>query len=81
MEGGRLHGHQEVRDYWRWQFALIDSHVEPLRIEQLAAGQMVVTVHQLVRDCAGRVISEDTVEHRYVIRKGSIERMDIGLAT
>jgi ketosteroid isomerase-like protein len=81
MEGGRLHGHREVRDYWWRQFALIDSHVEPLRIEQLASGQTVVMVDQLVRDRAGHVISEDTVEHRYVIRKGLIERMDIGLAT
>jgi hypothetical protein len=78
---GRLHGHREVRDYWRRQFALIDSHVEPLRIEQLASDQAVVMVHQLVRDRAGHVISESAVEHRYLIRKGLIERMDIGLAT
>jgi ketosteroid isomerase-like protein len=80
MEGGRLHGHREVSDYWRRQFALIDSRVEPLRIEQRADGQMVVTVHQLVRDRAGHVISEGTVEHQYVISEGLIERMEIGLA-
>ena len=81
MEGGRLHGHQEVRDYWRRQFALIDSHVEPQRIEQRPDGQVAVTVHQVVRDRTGKAISEDTVEHRYVISEGLIERMDIGLAT
>jgi hypothetical protein len=81
MEGGGLHGHREVRDYWRRQFALIDSHVEPLRIEQLVSDQTVVMVHQPVRNRAGHVISEDTVEHRYVISEGLIERMDIGLAT
>jgi ketosteroid isomerase-like protein len=80
MEGGRLRGHQEIRDYWRRQFASIDSDVEPLRIEQ-TGGQIVVTVHQLVRDRAGHVISEGTVEHRYVVSHGLIERMDIGLAT
>jgi ribosomal protein S18 acetylase RimI-like enzyme len=77
MEGGRLHGHREVREYWRRQFDLIDSRVEPLRIEQRPDGQMVVTVHQVVRDRVGNVISENTVEHWYAISEGLIERMDI----
>jgi ketosteroid isomerase-like protein len=80
MEGGRVRGHQEVREYWERQFDLIDSRVEPQRIEQAPDGCMVVTVQQLVRDNAGQVISESTVEHRYVISDGLIERMDIGLA-
>ena len=77
MEGGRLHGHREVRDYWRRQFDLIDSLVEPRQIEQLSDGQMIVTVHQVVRDRAGSPVSENTVEHRYVIGEGLIKRMDI----
>ena len=77
MEGGRLHGRQEVRDYWRRQFDLIDSRVEPQRIEQRPDGQLVVTVHQVVRDRTGKAISEDTVEHRYVISEELIERMDV----
>ena len=36
-----------------------------------------MTVRQVVRDSAGSVISEDTVEHRYVISEGLIERMDV----
>lgn len=77
MEGGRLHGHREVREYWRRQFDLIDSRVEPRQIEQRPDGQVIVTVCQIVRDGAGSVISESTVEHRYVISEGLIERMDI----
>jgi len=78
MEGGRLHGHQEVREYWRRQFDLIDSLVEPRQIEQRPGGQVIVTVRQVVRDGAGSVISENTVEHRYVISEGLIRRMEIG---
>jgi hypothetical protein len=78
MEGGRLQGHQEVREYWRRQFDLIDSRVEPQHIEQRPDGWVVVTVDQVVRDRAGQVISEGTVEHRYVIDDGSIRQMDIG---
>ncbi|MGC2373099.1 MAG: GNAT family N-acetyltransferase [Solirubrobacteraceae bacterium] len=77
MEGGRLHGHQEVREYWRRQFDLIDSGVEPRQIEQRPDGQVIVTVRQVVRDRAGSVISENTVEHRYIISEGLIERMDV----
>lgn len=78
MEGGRLHGHREVRDYWRRQFDSIDSSVRPRHIEQRPDGLAVVTVDQVVRDRAGRVISEDTVEHRYVIDDRLIRRMEIG---
>jgi ribosomal protein S18 acetylase RimI-like enzyme/ketosteroid isomerase-like protein len=77
MEGGRLHGHRDVREYWRRQFALIDSRVEPQRMERRPDGQIVVMVRQVVRDPRGKVVSEDTVEHRYVIGGGLIERMDI----
>lgn len=77
MEGGRLHGHQEVCEYWRRRFDLIDSRVEPRQIEQRPDGQVSVTLRQVVRDSAGSVISENTVEHRYVIGEGLIERMDI----
>lgn len=78
MEGGRLRGHREVREYWRRQFDLIDPRVESQRIEHRPNGQVVATVRQVVHDLAGEVISEDLVEHRYVINEGLIERMDIG---
>jgi ribosomal protein S18 acetylase RimI-like enzyme len=77
MEGGRLHGHREVGEYWQRQFDLIDSHVEPQRIEQRPGGQTIVTVHQVVRDHTGDVISENTIGHWYVITDGLIVRMDI----
>ena len=77
MEGGRLRGHQKVREYWRRQFDLIDSCVEPQRTERRPDGQVAVTVRQVVRDRTGQVISEDTVEHWYVISEGLIERMDV----
>lgn len=77
LEGGRLHGHREVREYWRRQFDLIDSRVEPRQIEQRSDGQVIVTVRQVVRDRTGNVISENTVEHRYVISEELIERMDV----
>ncbi len=51
--------------------------MQPLRIEQGPDGQVVVTVRQVVRDLAGKVVSEETVEHWCVIAEGLIERMDV----
>ncbi len=77
MEGGRVHGHEQVQAYWQRQFRLIDSQARPLHIEQASDGRTVVTVHQLVRDHRGNLLSDQTVEHRYVITEGLIERMDV----
>ena len=77
MEGGRVHGHQEVRDYWQRQFTSIDSRVDPERIEPGPDGCIVVTVRQVARDHAGKLLSDETVEHHYLIADGLIKRMDI----
>jgi hypothetical protein len=59
---------------------LIDPRVEPRRFA--AAGeQIVVDVHQVVRDLAGRVLKEQNVRHAYDIGGGLIRRMDIRSAT
>ncbi len=77
MEGGRVHGHGEVREYWERQWGTFDSRVQPLRIEQRPRGRVVATIHQLVRDLSGNALSEKTVEHHYTITEGLIERMDV----
>ena len=77
MEGGRVHGHDGVREYWERQWGSLDPRVQPLRIEHGPDDHVVATVHQLVRDRAGNVVSDQTVEHRFVIAGGLIERMDI----
>lgn len=77
MEGGRVHGHAEVRDYWRRQWSMLNPHVEPVRIEDDPAGRTVVDVHQVVRDLSGNILVDQIVQHVYTIRDGLIERMDI----
>jgi ketosteroid isomerase-like protein len=75
-EGGRVHGHDEVRDYWRRQFAAIDGRVEPQSIAQ-RGDQVVVTVHQTVHSKQGELMDDRTVTHTYTIRDGRIMRMDV----
>lgn len=77
MEDERVRGHLGVREYWERQWGSFDSRARPLRIEQEPGGRVVATVHQLVRDLAGNVVSNETIEHHYVIIGGLIERMDV----
>ncbi|HLM85385.1 MAG TPA: GNAT family N-acetyltransferase [Solirubrobacteraceae bacterium] len=77
LEGGRVHGHGGVREYWERQWRSSDSRVQPLGIEEGPDGRMVATVRQRVRDLAGNVVSDGTVEHHYAISGGLIERMDV----
>ncbi len=77
MEGRREHGHDAVRAYWARQFGLIDSRVEPIGFSEDEQGRIVVDVHQVVRDTAGALISDQNVQHVYTLRDGLIERMDV----
>ena len=77
MEGGREVGHDAVRAYWKRQFLVIASHVEPQGFENDAEGRVVVRVHQVVHNACGELVSNRAVLHAYTIHNGLIERMDI----
>jgi hypothetical protein len=77
MEGGYVYGREEVRAYWTRQWSVIDPHVEPLNIEPDDEGRMVVEVHQVARDLEGKVLVDQIVHHKYRMRDGLIEQMEI----
>ena len=56
MEGTHVHGKEAVREYWTYQWSVIDPHVEPVKISKSADGAMVVEVHQTVRDLEGKLL-------------------------
>lgn len=76
-EGGRVRGHDAVRDYWRRQWAVIDSNVEPTAIRTRPDGRTAVEVHQIVRDRDGTLLVEGHVVHVYTWRDGKVVRMDV----
>ena len=78
MEGGHVHGRDEVRSYWKRQWALIDPHVEPLEISPNGKGQLSVKVHQIVHDLKGDLLADRLVIHVFQMRDGLIQRFDIG---
>ncbi len=77
MEGGTVHGHEGVREYWTRQWGMTNPHVEPKTIETDPTGRVVVGVHQVVRELSGNVLLDRMVEHVYTIKDGLIQSMDI----
>src|SRR5580692_9537187 len=47
MEGGHVHGRDEVRSYWKRQWAILNPHVEPVEISSNGEGEVVIKVHQV----------------------------------
>lgn len=76
-EGGYVHGHDAVRDYWTRQWAEIDPTVTPAGFATEPDGRIDVTVHQVVRSLDGDVLADSTVHHVYRIPDGRIEHMEI----
>jgi len=77
MEGGTVQGHDGVRAYWTRQWGMIDPYVEPKTFTLDSSGRIVVGVHQVVRDLAGKVLLDRMVEHVYTLQDGLILTMDI----
>lgn len=77
MEGGTVHGHQGVREYWTRQWTLIDPHVEPMGFTTLPDGRIAVDVHAVVRDMENKVLADHHVQHVYRIQDGKVRSMEI----
>ena len=77
MEGGRVHGHEAVREYWLRQWSQINPLVQPQNFHTDPTGAIVVEVHQVVRDLADLLLAERMVQHVYRIENGLIQSMEI----
>jgi hypothetical protein len=77
MEGGHVHGRDEVRKYWTRQWAMIDPNVHPVEFSSNAEGEIVVEVHQVVRNLNGDLLADKMVGHVFRIENGLITRFDI----
>jgi hypothetical protein len=77
MEGGHVHGRDEVRSYWKRQWAILNPRVDPVEISSNGEGEVVVKVHQVVRDPTGNLLADRMVIHIFQIKNGLIQRFDI----
>ena len=77
MEGGYVHGHDGVREYWNKQWQVVDRDIEPISIAADGNGKIVANVHQVVRDMHENIIEDGMVQHVYLIEDNLIKHMDI----
>jgi ketosteroid isomerase-like protein len=77
FKGGFVRGTEEVRAYWTEQWSEIDGQVEPVAFHVEDAGQILVEVHQVVRDLSRAVLVDEHVGHRFTIEHGLIQAMEV----
>jgi hypothetical protein len=76
-EGGRVVGRDAVGDYWRRQWAAIDSTAEPTAVTERPDGTVEVAVHLVARDKHGDVLNDAHGRHVYDFRGDLVRRMTI----
>nr|MDQ2731766.1 nuclear transport factor 2 family protein [Armatimonadota bacterium] len=77
FKGDFASGPEEVRDYWTEHWSEINPHVEPIVFYPHDAGQVLVYVHQVVRDLAGVVLADEHVVHRFNIEHGLVQATEV----
>ncbi len=77
MEGGHVHSRAGVRSYWTRQWAMVDPRVEPTAFSHGPDGEVIVQVHQIVRDLNGNLLADKEVGHVFRIEDGVVKRFDI----
>lgn len=77
MEGGHVHGRDEVRSYWTRQWAIIDPHVEPVSFSNGPEREVIVEVHKTVRDLDGNLLADKMIGHVFRIENRLVKRFDI----
>jgi hypothetical protein len=77
MEGGHVYGREGVRSYWTRQWAMVDPHVEPVAFTEGLNREVIVEVHQVVRDLQGNLLVDKMVGHIFRVENGLVKRFDI----
>jgi SnoaL-like domain len=77
MEGGHVHGRAGVREYWTRQWAMLDPHVDPVAFAEGPQHEVIVEVHQVVRDLQGKLLLDQMVGHIFHLENGLVQRFDI----
>ena len=77
MEGGTVHGHAGVREYWTRQWSVLDPHVDPVSFAADEQGRITIDVHQVVHNIDGKLLLDRIVQHVYLVESGLIRSMQI----
>lgn len=77
LEGGFVDRRENVREYWRRQFEIINPQLEILEAKN-DENQSIVKLRQIVRDLDGNLLDDKTVEHIFTFENGLIKIFEIG---
>jgi len=77
MEGGHVQGREGVRSDWTRQWGMVDPHVEPVAFAEGPKTEVIVEVHQVVRDLKGNLLADKMVGHIFRLENGLVRRFDI----
>ena len=77
LKGGFVRGPEEIRAHWTKGWSEGDLHDEPVAFHLEEGGQVLVEVHQVVRDLAGAVLSDEHIGHRFTIKQGLIHGLEV----
>ena len=66
-DGGRVHGHDGVRDYWTRQSGATDHAPTQIAFTTRSDGSLAVEVQQVARSLDGALLGEGRVAHVYGI--------------
>jgi hypothetical protein len=77
FKGGFVQGQQAIRAYWTEQWSEINPHVEPVAFYPEDTGCILIEVHQVVRDLDGAILADEHLGHRFTMKHGLIQRMEV----
>ena len=77
FKGGFVRGPEAIRAYWTEQWSEISPNVEPVSFYSQDGGQILVNVHQVVRDLSGAVLADEHTGHLFTLERDLIAKMEI----
>ncbi|HWB28679.1 MAG TPA: nuclear transport factor 2 family protein [Chitinophagaceae bacterium] len=77
ISGGYIHGRDGLREYWRSQWQVANSDIEPVSIAADGKGKIVANVRHIVRDTHENIIEDEMLQHTYLIEDNLIKHMDV----
>ena len=66
-----------AKHYWTRQWAMVDPHAEPVAFAEGRKAEVIVEVHQVVRDLRGNLLADKMVGHIFRVEDGLVRRFDI----
>ena len=76
LEGGYVHGHAGVRDYWTRQWEMMNSQAEPLQCVVHDDGTINVEARLTARDAHGDLMYDVVGHHVFRMENGLIKHFE-----